>query len=138
MHPVAGEPENVRRVIPNRPFPLLLTYPSWSDFLGKTVVQKHGLVSWHGRGYTALYDHRRQPATAAPGKSRFENGMAVPARRTSCEEEEGSDLRPKMRRRDRNGLENEADLFDTIAEVVVSPRRSSTTAFRLALKEEGQ
>jgi hypothetical protein len=64
--------------------------------------------------------------------------MAVPARRTSCEEEEGSDLRQNMRRRDRKGLENEADLFDTIAEVVVSPRRSSTTAFRLALKEEGQ
>jgi hypothetical protein len=62
--------------------------------------------------------------------------MVVPARRTSCEEEEGSDLLKIVRMR--SGLSEEANLFDSIAGLVVSPRRSSTTVLRLALKEERQ
>ena len=60
--------------------------------------------------------------------------MVVPARRTSCEEEEGSDLRKNVRMQ--SGLYEKADLFDSIAGLVVSPRGSSTTVLRLALKEE--
>jgi hypothetical protein len=67
--------------------------------------------------------------------SRFENGIVVRARRTSYEEEEGSDLHGNVSVRN-DFVQNEADLFDTSARitvalvavaVVVSSRRRSTT-----------
>lgn len=62
------------------------------------------------------------------GDSRFESGIVgVRARRTSCEEEEGSDLRQSVRARF-GFLQNSADLFDTIAELIISSRRSTATA----------
>ena len=71
--------------------------------------------------------------------SRFENGIVVRARRTLCEEEEGSDLFDGVSVR-KYFVSAEADLFDTIAgiAVVVSSRRRSTTVIGRALQRSYQ